>query len=104
MEEKAFGIVKKKMEIGILLRNWLTYLLRESIALEERAAYHTSKKPQLEITKRKFNELVKLEIHSKYIRYKNDNNLEYFEKIITHGQILCKKCQNGELETNDILT
>ena len=35
-EEKAFGIVQKKPTTGILLRNWLTYLLRDCIMQEER--------------------------------------------------------------------
>ena len=43
-EEKAFGIIRKKQTTEILLRNWLTYFLRENIMDEERKAYHTQKK------------------------------------------------------------
>ena len=39
-EEKAFGIVKIKLTIGIILRNWLTYKLREEVMLFERRTYH----------------------------------------------------------------
>ena len=38
-EEKAFGIVKKKQTDGILLRNWITYLMRECISYEERGGF-----------------------------------------------------------------
>ena len=51
--EKAFGVVIKKHTTGSLLRNWLTFKLREHISQEERLAYHS--KPTLENTKLKFN-------------------------------------------------
>ena len=35
-EEKAFGIIERKQTPGILIRNWITYLLRECISKEER--------------------------------------------------------------------
>ena len=42
-EEKAFGVVLKNLTAGPLVRNWLTFLLREFIAEEERRSYHTKK-------------------------------------------------------------
>ena len=103
-EEKAFGLVQKKELTGVLLRNWISYLLRECTAQEERAAYHTSKKPNFENMKQKFNRILKFEIHSKALRYKNDNNLEFFEKIITHAQTLCKIGGSGEYEIRKVFT
>ena len=97
-EEKAFGIVQKKQTNGILLRNWLTYLLREFIAREERAAYHSAKKPNLLNFKTKFNSILEFEINAKLLRYKNENNMAFFEKIITHEQALCKISQGGEYD------
>ena len=49
-EEKVFGIVQKKTTTGIILRNWLTYLLRECITREEREAYY-SPSPNVQKTK-----------------------------------------------------
>ena len=87
-EEKAFGIVQKKQTTGIVLRNWLTYLLRECIAKEERTAYHSSKIPSSENTKQKFNFNLQFEINAKVLRYQNENNLDFFDKMITRTSIM----------------
>ena len=101
-EEKAFGIVQKKETTGIILRNWLTFLLRECITQEERTAYHTKKNSNVENTKKKFNQTLSLEIHIKSIRYRNENNLEFWEKLITHGEVICKKDEDGEYEIRQV--
>ena len=103
-EEKAFGIVQKNQTTGILLRNWLTFLLRECITQEERAAYHTLKKPNLENTKKKINQALGFEIHLKIIRYRNENNLAFFEKIIAHGEVVCRKGEDGEYEIKQVFS
>ena len=100
-EEKAFGIIQKKQTAGILLRNWLTFLLRECITQEERAAYHASQ-PNLEKTKKKFNQTLGLEIQVKIIRYTNENNLAFLEKIITHAEVICKKGEDGEYQITQV--
>ena len=101
-EEKALGITQNKQTTGILLRNWLTYLLRENISEKERLCYHTSKKPDLEKAKQKFNEVVITEIKLKIIRHKNENSLAFFDKIMTHAEILCKKSENEEYEIRTV--
>ena len=103
-EEKAFGIIQKNKTTGILLRNWLTYLLRENILEEERAAHFTLKKTDIEKAKQKFNNVVESEILIKAFRYKNEQKLEFFDKIITHAEILCKKKEEGEYEIRHIYT
>ena len=89
-EEKAFGIVQKKTTTGILLRNWITYLLREFIAEQERIAHHSSKSPKLGQAKHLFNTKVDFEVKKKLWRYKNDGNISTFNKFFTHNQVLCK--------------
>ena len=42
-DEKALGVVTIKSTPGILLRNWLTYKLREQVMLFERMSYHSKK-------------------------------------------------------------
>ena len=101
-EEKAFGIVQKNQTKGILLRNWLTFLLREYITQEERAAYHAIKKNKLENSKKNFNHAVRFEMNLKIIRYRKENNLAFLEKIITHGEVLCKKREDGEYEIKQV--
>ena len=103
-EEKAFGIVLKNPTTGIILRNWLTYLLREGIMQEEREAYHTKNMPNLDKTKKRFNQTEGFEIQIKAFRYKNENNLEFFDKIITHAEVLCKKTEDGTYQVRQVFT
>ena len=95
-EAKAFGIEQKKQTNGILLRNWLTYLLRDNIAEAEKAAYYAPTRVTLEKFKQHFNEDLKFEIQIKAFQYKNENKLDIFDKIITHAEVLCQKRDNGE--------
>ena len=41
---------------------------------------------------------MKFEIDINVIRYKNENSLPFFDKIITHKEILCKKIEGGNYE------
>ena len=103
-EEKAFGIVQKKSTTGILLRNWLTYLLRDCIMQEEKEAYHSSK-PNLGKIKKRFNQTMEFEILMKIIRYENENNLAFFDEIITHKkEVLCKKRENEKYQITEVYT
>ena len=40
-EEKAVGIVENKPFEDVVLRNWLTFVLRQAVANAERECYHT---------------------------------------------------------------
>ena len=102
-EEKAFGIVQKKQTTGILLRNWLTYLLRQIISHAEREAHYAQGANQEKIRK-KFNQAMGSEIFIKSFRYKNENNLALFDKIITHEAVLCKKEEDGEYQIRDVFS
>ena len=97
-EEKAFGIVQKKQTTSILLRNWVTYLLREFIAKQERAAYLSSKIPNFEHAKHMFNTNIEYELNKKFWRYKNDSNMATFDKFFTHEHALCKKRPDDEYD------
>ena len=78
-------------------------MLRECITQEERVAY--ASQPNLEKTKKTFNQTLGLEIQVKIIRYKNENNLEFLEKLITHAEVICKKREDEEYQiTQNILT
>lgn len=89
--------VQRKQTTGILLRNWLRYLLRQIISHAERDAYHARVSNHAK-TKQKFNETMGSEILIKAIQYKKDNKIDTFDKIITHEGILCKKEENGEYQ------
>lgn len=102
-EEKAFGITQKKKTNGILVRNWLTYLMRKCIEEEEREAYYAGNGANFDKFKRKFNHVVGLEIHIKAFRYKSENKVEFFDKIITHAGVLCEKSDDGEYQIKEVL-
>ena len=95
-EEKALGIVTIKKTTGILLRNWLTFKVREQVMLFER-----KKRPLL--FKAKFNQSVALEIKQLMIRFNNEHKLDLFDKIIAYQGILCEKIQEGEYQFKVLL-
>ena len=102
-EEKAFGIVHIKRTSGILLRNWVTYKLREQALQFERMAYHSSKAASLNLFKAKFNQSMAQEIKQLLFRYNNENKLPLFDKIVAYREILCEKVQEGEYRLKTIL-
>ena len=103
-EEKAFGIVQRKTNTAILLRNWVTYLLRKCISQTERDAYHAPNMDIVKHVKTKFNNDLRSEIHIKAFRYKTEGNLDFFDKIITYSDILCKNRGDGEYEIRKVFT
>jgi len=78
--EKVFGLAGNSP--NIILRNWLTFLLRQCIVDQERAAYHNKKGLQnIDDIKMNFNEKVKTELMQKYLIYQNLERSDYFRKI-----------------------
>ena len=71
---------------------------------EERQAYHAPKKTDLEKTKRKFNQAMSFEIYKKCIQYKNENNSAFFDKMIAHEGVLCKKGDDGAYQVREVFT
>ena len=92
-----FGIVRSKQTTGSLLRNWITFMLRELI-MQERLAYHVSTKPNIQKVMQKFIQYLNSEIQMKVFRYENEHRLAFFEQIITYKNILCRKTNDGEYE------
>ena len=104
IEEQAFGIIQKKPKVGVLLRNWLTYLLREFISKLERAAYYSKNTTKLQLVKCKFNAEIHFEIDKKIMRYKSDNSLTTFDKFFTFNNILCAKREDGSYEIKKVFS
>ena len=76
--EMAFGLPGKTR--NEVLRNWLTFLLREIISLQERPAYHNKKGNLNELDiKLNFNEEMKRQILQYYIIYKHLGKEGYFQ-------------------------
>ena len=100
--EKALGIVTIKSTPGIMLRNWITYKLREQIILFERVTHH-SKSASIELFKAKFNQSMALEVKHMLFRFKNENKLYYIDEIMTYNGILCEKIKEREYRFNLLL-
>ena len=83
----AFGL--KGDTPGVILRNWLTYLLRYCITEQESKAFYNQSKManELEI-KIEFNQLIKSEAYKKYLIYKNLGRDKYFCKIFATKNFL----------------
>ena len=96
LEEKGLGVNKKNPTTGILIRNWLTYSLREQIMKEERNAYKSQIIPNIDTFKRKFNHHFHAQIQIKHLRYQNENNLQVFDKLITYADVLGSKIDEND--------
>ena len=81
--EKGLGVINIKSTNGILLRNWLTYKLREQVMLLERKAYHSPAAVSNDYFKARLNQSIALEIKQLLLRFKNENKLSSFHELIT---------------------
>ena len=76
--EMAFGIPGKSK--NIILRNWLTFLLREVTSQQERIAYYNKKGQRNEIDiKNNYNDEVKRQVWQHYNIFKNIDRSGYFQ-------------------------
>ena len=86
-QEMVFGLPGHKP--GIILRNWITFLLRHCIVEQESIAYHNKKGLLNEQDIRlKFNERVKAEVMGKYRIYSNLGRVDFFERIFACNDYL----------------
>ena len=85
--EKVFGLVGNSPEI--ILRNWLTFYLRQCIVEQESIAFH-NKRGVLneEDIKQTFNVRVKEEVLEKSIIYSHLGRQAFFEKIFAAKDFL----------------
>ena len=97
--EKTFGILGDTP--NIILRNWLTFTLRQCILEQERKAYYNKKGMQNLIDiKLAYNQTIKTEVWKKYNIYKNLHRDGYFKRIFAVNDYLI----TGEDEQWNILT
>ena len=85
--EKIFGL--EGLSPNTILRNWLTFNLRQCIVEQESIAYHNKKgKENIHDIKTKFNHKIKSDLMEKYYIYKNLGRLHYFKKIFAANDYL----------------
>ena len=95
-EEKALGIVQIKNVTGIMLRNWVTYKMREQILTYERQCFKFPEKVSTQSFEVSFNQSLAQEVKHWMIRLSNEGNLKKFDEVVAHKGILCKKIGEGE--------
>ena len=93
--EKALGIIHIRKSPGMIVRNWLTYRLREKIMDFERIAYHSPANASIDRFKAEFNRAIAYDIRKLMIRFDHEGKFETFEKYVAYRNILCKKTQDG---------
>ena len=101
-EEKAVGIVEKSSNEGILLRNCLTFVLRQAIADAERDCYYASC-DSLRTIRRSFRKLLQKEVFLASLRGKNQNKDDLVGKAIMHNSVVCDKTDDGGYRIKDHL-
>ena len=85
--EKVFGLTENSP--NIILRNWLTFILRQCIATQEGAAYKNKKGPRnIDLIKRNFNQRVKIELMQKYLIFNNLGRAHSFRNIFAVNNYL----------------
>ena len=100
-EEKAFGIIGTTSPIQ--LRNFLTYILRESIyACEREACYNKLGMQNEPRVKAYLNDLLKGYIKQNYRNFKVIGRLDLFEKYFFINNTLLERNESGEILFTDI--
>ena len=101
-EEKAIGIVEEKPNEGVLLRNWLTFLLRQAVVDAERECYYAPR-DSLHTIRKTFRKLIREEVFLASLRGKNQNRGDMVDKVILHNSVVCDKSDDGSYHVKDQL-
>ena len=109
--EKAFGIVLKKPtnqkchrpsnHFGIHVRNWLTFIMRKSIAKVERKAHYSKFNINIRIKKEIQYSFVK-ELDKKLFVFYNDGKMDVFNQFFAHNNVLCNKIGEATYKTSKL--
>ena len=79
-----------------MLRNWVTYKMREQILTYERQTFKFPGKVSVHSFEVSFNQSLAQEIKHWMIMLNNECNLEKFDEVIAFKGILCEKSGEGE--------
>ena len=96
-QEKAIGLVNVKPSPGILLRNWVTFSVREQIMIFERKVYYSGK-PSLDLFKVQCNQAMVCEVKRVIHRF-NQKNSSKIDEVVAFRGILCKQASYEGLYT-----
>ena len=101
-EEKAVGIFERRPNEGVLLRNWLTFVLRQAISDSERECYYKTS-DSLNVIKRTFRKILQEELFLATLRGSNMNKGDFLNKVLTHNDVLCDRDDDGMYHIKDQL-
>ena len=100
-EEMAFGITGNSPPV--ILRNWLTFLLRQCILKQEKIAYHNNLGQGNTVHLRHaFNARVNREVCTAYYQLRNENRIDLFHKNYNQNRLLLIN-PNGDVERENIV-
>ena len=86
---------------GVLLRNWITFMLRELVEKQEKKAYYQQGiVKNLQEFKIVFNKRVEKYVHRALLTYDRDGNLDTFLKTFAYNNILVTDSEDEERTTN----
>ena len=94
-EEQAFGIVHAKPPTRILVRNWLTFLIRSCISKMERQAHYCTSNI-ISRTRKKIQHCIEKELDKKHFVSSNDGTIKKFEETFAYRNIICRTNPDGK--------
>ena len=102
IEEKILGIVEKKPTKGSLLRNWLTFILRQAISDTESKCFYAAI-DSLHAIRKNFHKLLREEVFLTSFRgsYRNKDNL--VDDVLTYNSVVCDKTEDGTYKIKEQL-
>ena len=101
-EEKAVGIVEKKPFEDVVLRNWLTFVLRQAVANAERECYHTPR-DSLHAIRKTFRKILQNEVSLASLRGANQYKSDLIDKALLYKSVVCDKADDGGYRIKDRL-
>ena len=93
-EEKAVGIFENRKNEGVLLRNWLTFILRKAISDAERECYYKSS-DSMRLIKRNFRNILQKEMFLAILRGSNQCREDFVKNVLLHNNIVCARADDG---------
>ena len=102
-EEKSFGIVQANPPTAILVRNWLTFLVRHCISKMERQAHYCPSNI-IPRTKKKIQHCIEKELDKKHFVSLNDGSTKKFEEIYAYRNVICRMRPEGKYTVTKIFS
>ena len=102
IEEKILGIVEKKPTKGSLLRNWLTFILRQAISDTERECFYAPI-DSLHAIRKIYHKLLREEVSLTSFRGSNRNKDNLVDDVLTYNSVVCDKTEDGTYKIKEQL-